>query len=186
MKKLIYAAFAAMVLSLFVTAYSEGIENDLERNVLRLHIIANSDSEADQAIKLAVRDAVLSQPLPKSPAEAAQSAAHTAEEVLRSGGFDYGARGEYTKMYFPTKEYGPYTFPEGDYRAVRIILGSGEGHNWWCVLSPPVCMADGAEADAMLKSSVSGETYEVVTGGRTVKLRAVELLGRIRRFIEGR
>ncbi len=125
-----------------------------ETDVLRLHILANSDSAADQRVKLLVRDAVLTQ------MKAGETAAETerlllqngrellaaAEAVLRENGFSYGVQLMLGTYAFPTRVYGEKTYPAGDYRALRIVLGQGRGQNWWCVLFPPLCIVtrDGA------------------------------------------
>ncbi len=119
-----------------------------EADILRLHILANSDSAADQRVKLLVRDAVL-QILPacNSAAEAeayllthGQEVLALAERTLRENGFDYGAQLLLGKCEFPDRSYGCVTYPAGEYEALRIVLGSGGGQNWWCVLFPPLCI----------------------------------------------
>lgn len=124
-------------------ARAEGAEN-----VLRLHILANSDSEADQAVKLRVRDALLEiMPETGSAAEAEQwllqngaNVLTIAERVLRENGFPYGAQLLLGESEFPDRSYDGTAFPAGTYRALRVILGNGAGHNWWCVLFPPLCI----------------------------------------------
>ena len=113
----------------------------LRGNVLRLHILANSDSEMDQAVKIKVRDAILADTgelfSKASTRGAAQEAAkkalpgmeETASRVLKENGFEGTAHAEFCNMYFNTRNYG-----------VRITLGAGKGHNWWCVIYPPICV----------------------------------------------
>ena len=117
-------------------------------NILRLHVIANSDSTEDQAVKLRVRDAVL------AAVEAGDSAEQTrdyllshggeilaaAETTLRENGFSYSAQLMLGSYDFPDRSYGDAFFPAGEYEALRIILGDGAGQNWWCVLFPPLCI----------------------------------------------
>lgn len=124
----------------------------LRGNVIRLHILANSDSEMDQAVKIKVRDAILSDTgelfskaaTRGSAQEAAQKALpemeQTASRVLKENGFEGTAHAEFCNMYFNTRNYGEYTLPAGMYDAVRITLGAGKGHNWWCVIYPPICV----------------------------------------------
>lgn len=125
---------------------------EVRGEVLRLHIPANSDSAEDQRIKLELRDYLLE----RYGAELADSgslgeAKRRAEELLpeieescgrflTERGAGYGAKAELTEMYFTTREYGNVTLPAGDYSALRITLGSGEGQNWWCVMFPPLCL----------------------------------------------
>ena len=125
-----------------------------DREVLRLHILANSDSAQDQAVKLRVRDALL--PLFEATGSYADARAfvlsHGAElldlcqEALSATGAAYGAQLLLGVSDFPDRTYGGVLFPAGAYDALEIVLGDGAGHNWWCVLFPPLCVVtiDGA------------------------------------------
>lgn len=116
--------------------------------ILRLHVIANSDSEADQSAKLAVRDAIL--PLferEKTYADArdyllrhGRELQDAAEAVLRARGLDYGVQLSIGTETFPDRVYGDIAFPAGEYDALCVRLGKADGHNWWCVLFPPLCI----------------------------------------------
>ena len=120
----------------------------------RLHILANSDSYADQQVKLKVRDAILEQTAEDFDGVFAESDAEifaaehmeelikTANAVLAENGFDYTASAEIGGFAFPERTYGERIYPAGEYRALRITLGEGKGHNWWCVLYPPLCVTD--------------------------------------------
>lgn len=131
--------------------------DEIPQEVLRLHIPANSDSEYDQAVKLGLRDFVLEEYGARlsgcgSREEAAEAVRALLPDIERScceylsrQGVDYGARAELTEMYFTTREYENVTLPAGDYLALRITLGSGEGRNWWCVMFPPLCIPMAAE-----------------------------------------
>ena len=126
--------------------------DDVRKDTLRLHIIANSDSEADQSNKLLVRDAVLaeySQILSGKTKEQAIAFADflkddiklTAEKTLYNLGCEHKAKVEIVNMYFDTKSYqSGITLPAGEYAALRITIGEGKGHNWWCVMYPPLCI----------------------------------------------
>ena len=126
--------------------------DEIPSEVLRLHIPANSDSPRDQEIKLALRDCVLQEyGTQLSGAHSREEAADTVRgllpeiektccEFLSQQGVDYGAEAELTEMYFPTRRYEQATLPAGEYQALRITLGSGEGHNWWCVMYPAMCI----------------------------------------------
>lgn len=159
--------------------------------VLRLHVTANSDSPADQAVKLLVRDAVLEAGAAAvsgaaSSAEAAQTLErelHTlqtaAQRVLRENGCAYGAKAALTEEYFATRSYGDVTLPAGRYTALRITLGDGEGKNWWCVMFPPLCLP------AAQKRETDDDVYAVLNGtgaavahpenGYEIRFRIVEL-----------
>ena len=120
----------------------------------RLHIIANSDSARDQEVKLKVRDEVLNKTgeglaACESEKEAEKYvAAHIEEivgcanDVLKENGMDYTAKAEVGVFEFPDRVYGDVTYPAGDYYALRLILGEGEGQNWWCVMFPPLCIVN--------------------------------------------
>ena len=125
----------------------------IRTKVLRLHVIAVSDSEEDQALKLKVRDSVLrcsqdilSGETQKGTAERRIAAnldalRIAAEEEIKKNGYDCPVRVELTKADFPTRTYENVTLPAGQYNAVRVVIGNGEGKNWWCVMFPPLCLS---------------------------------------------
>lgn len=156
MKKVLTSIFLAIGAAFFFCmggflTFAENCE-DVCSEVLRLHIPANSDSEADQAIKLRLRDYVLSEFSEelaecKNLEEAEEKAEELLPEIerkstefLKRNGFSYGAKAELVTMDFTTREYDKLILPAGTYRAIRITLGSGEGHNWWCVIFPQLCL----------------------------------------------
>lgn len=120
----------------------------------RLHVIANSDSDEDQAVKMQVRDAVLeatmegilecknAQQAQEYIQENLEIIEETANETLTENGFDYPAMAQVGTFSFPEKTYQDVTYPEGDYQALEVTLGKGEGHNWWCVMFPPLCLTE--------------------------------------------
>lgn len=125
---------------------------DVRSEVLRLHIPANSNSPEDQAIKLEIRDMVLEEfgsrfsdcsELGIAEEQAAlliPEIERRCTEYLHENGFSYAAKAELVTMYFTTREYDRLILPAGEYTALRITLGSGEGHNWWCVIFPQLCL----------------------------------------------
>ena len=136
-------------------------------NVVRLHILADSDCDADQNVKLLVRDALLesgadifSGTTTVSDASDAlekekEKLIETAEKVLRENGFDYGVTITLEREYYTTRTYENYTLPAGEYLSLKVILGKGEGHNWWCVMFPPLCLpaaSPSTDIDAILGS----------------------------------
>ena len=147
----------------------------------RLHVIANSDSTEDQQIKLAVRDAVLYATQDgimecQSEKEAEEYIKDhidiilkTANSTLEESGVNYGAEAYVGTYHFPDKTYQDVTYPEGDYRALRIVLGEGAGQNWWCVMFPPLCLSeigyDAFEEDTEY-ASYFAELFEKMFGGR--------------------
>lgn len=128
--------------------------------VLRLHILANSDNPEDQALKLMVRDAVLEETgelfsgagtLEEAREQAEKNLpviAETARRVLREEGCELPVQAEMTRMYFNTRQYGDEVLPAGEYDALRVTIGEAKGQNWWCVMFPPLCLpAAAAEAE---------------------------------------
>lgn len=202
MNKIIYAFLISFVLSAAITAYSDGIQEDLQDNLVRLHIIANSDSDADQAVKLEVRNSVLAEVKNKIKTEnrdeiigGLEEIEKTANETLRENGFDYTAKAVYGKFDFPEKTYKDMTLPAGEYYGVRVILGDGNGHNWWCVMYPPLCVSDDntvemdKNSQELLEESLKSETYEIITQSDkkiVVKFKAVELIQELRQKIKNR
>ena len=146
------------------------------RDVLRMHVIANSDSDEDQILKLKVRDAVLNEgeeifdgSLTSANAEKLlipqkERLEETAREVIRKNGFDYDVRLEIGKDFFSTRTYDDrITLPAGEYEAVRVIIGEGKGKNWWCVMFPPMCLpAAESSDDAELQDILSEDELKVV------------------------
>lgn len=143
-----------MAVSLLVSGIFTAVsaEKHIEKSLVRLHILANSDSELDQQLKLKVRDAVLESSEElfapySSSAEAEEQLASSldrikeiADRTLAENGSSDRVVCEITQMDIDRREYGEYTVPAGEYTALRITIGSGEGHNWWCVMYPPLCV----------------------------------------------
>ena len=168
----------------------------LPRDVVRLHVVANSNGAEDQAVKLLVRDAVLEEAArwyqgAGSMEEASsqlcthlQSIAGAARQVLGEQGVGYSATAQMTEMYFPTRDYGDFRLPAGRYRTLRVTLGEGAGKNWWCVVFPSLCLPAAGE-DALL--ALPEEEREIVENPSRyqVKFKAVELWERLREWLRG-
>lgn len=147
--------------------------DELRQGVLRLHIIANSDSEADQNLKLAVRDEILKNSTDifkdcsdvttayKTAETQIQNISEIANSVIKENGFDYGADVSVGDAYFDTRIYDDFTLPAGTYKSLIVNLGEGNGKNWWCVVFPCVCVpaADGASLSDSV-SEASAQTAE--------------------------
>lgn len=151
-------------------------------DVLRLHVIAASDSEADQTVKLQVRDAILQEgaALFDGSVTAGEAQARltpflgrleeTADRVLRENGFDYTATAQVVNEYFDVRSYEGITLPAGRYEALKIVLGEGKGRNWWCVMFPPLCLpAAQTEEDAY--AVFGGDGAKVVRGEPEYEIR---------------
>lgn len=133
--------------------YLDTEQNELAEKMLRLHVLANSDSDEDQALKLRVRDQVLTVVQPwleskpnvteveKTLREKAPELQRQAENVIRDAGYDYPVTVSVEHTWFPTRQYDNFSLPAGKYDSLRVIIGEGKGHNWWCVVFPPLCLA---------------------------------------------
>lgn len=187
MKKVIYGFICLGILvALFANGYlikgqDTSIQGTLSNKLIRFHVIANSDSAEDQALKLKIRDKVLeyiaprlknsksieeSRSLIKSNDEAIK---RIAEEVIKKNGYSYTVATNLSKQKFPVKTYGNITLPQGEYEAYRILIGSGKGQNWWCVMFPPLCFIDITkgevsykETEKSMKKVLSEKEYEAV------------------------
>lgn len=175
------------VFEIFATA------NIVRSECLRLHILAHSDGEEDQAVKLAVRDALLqksedifdgTQTADEAVGIILQNKSRlesVANEVLGQNGFDYTAEIKIEKEYFPTREYDGVTLPAGEYTACKVVLGSGEGHNWWCIMFPSLCLPTAQSKNEANEDSLyavfGNEGTRLVTdgGGYTVKFKIAEM-----------
>ncbi len=164
------------------------LQQHLAGEVLRFHVIANSDSNEDQELKLQVRDAVLdyfADEMPES-GDASQAAAwareHTDEieavgrSVLAEAGSDETVNAAVTTCFFPDRTYGDLTFPAGNYEALRVEIGAARGHNWWCVLYPNLCFLDSTnavmpdEGKQKLKDVLTEEEYSGITATSRFKI----------------
>lgn len=165
-------------------------QDELADKVVRLHVLANSDSEEDQALKLQVRDAVLdraeellAQTSSRAEAEGKLRGQllefeRLAEAVVREAGYDYEVTAELTDTEFPTREYEDFTLPAGEYLALRILIGDAAGRNWWCVVFPPLCTAASADVPASaLAAGFTEDEVRLITEedrGYVLKFKAVE------------
>lgn len=151
MLKLIRITAAAAAAAFVLCGIVHTRKDEDRRDCVRLHIIANSDGEADQQVKLKVRDAILKIARERLSASDACEAENgmillgnelesEAERVLRENGMDYGASLYLGEFDFPDRTYGDEVYPAGKYRALRVVLGDGAGQNWWCVVFPPLCL----------------------------------------------
>lgn len=147
-KALLNITAACLVLLLLLGAAGRMKTEDC----LRLHVIANSDNAEDQLVKLKVRDAVLSfmggmdaaslEEAEKNLLDGGDKLLSAVETTLDENGFSYGAELKLGSFQFPDRVYDGEFYPAGEYEALRIVLGNGEGHNWWCVMFPPLCVIE--------------------------------------------
>lgn len=175
MKLFIKSACVAFVLTVIYSIIPFQAQcTDISNEVFRLHILANSDSEKDQDLKMKVRDTVLEytkslfeNASSKEEAEAVvfdniEEINAVAKSVVMENGYNYPVKTEITNMYFTTRYYDSYTLPSGMYDALRITIGSGNGHNWWCVMYPSICISSAVEGDKKAKETFDSSQYDIV------------------------
>lgn len=169
---------------------------DLASRMLRLHVIANSDSGEDQALKLQVRDAVLTQASGylEGVTDVDQAAdiltrhldelSWAGQAVVERAGLAYRVTAQLEECHFPTKTYGGFALPAGTYRALRVVIGAGEGHNWWCVIYPSLCVAPASEfSDVAVSGGLNQEDISLMTGedeGYVLRFKCLELWDQLR------
>lgn len=164
------------------------LQNELAEKIIRFHVIADSDSDASQQLKLKVKDETLG--YMKTILTGEEDIATTREiinknlteiqnfasEVVKREGYEYNVSAELETCYFPIKEYGSLTFPAGDYEALRIKIGKAEGKNWWCVMYPNLCFVDGTyavvseEVKGTLEHMLTPEEYNMLLDGSKTKI----------------
>lgn len=169
----------------------------LADRVIRLHVIANSDSPRDQAMKLAVRDRVLAKAETLYTKDATREEAlsilsdHLPElaregrDVVEAWGSDEPVSAKVEQCWFPTKEYGDFALPAGEYTALRIVIGEGEGQNWWCVAFPPLCLgaaSETVEEATQAGNFTPGQAALMMGEGQpyVLKFKSMELLGQLK------
>ena len=191
MKKTILAVLALLAALTATAAALQGEQQALAGKLVRLHVVANSDSEQDQALKLRVRDAVLeaSEGLEAEDLEAALPRLQAvAQACLREQGSGDPVTVSLGEERFPTRLYDNFALPAGVYRSLRVTIGAGEGHNWWCVAFPSICFrATAAEVqDAAVSAGFTEEEVRLITGdggGYVLKFKALELLERLKAWL---
>lgn len=195
------ALMCGVLFALVLGGWLDREQTELADRVIRLHVIANSDTRADQDLKLEVRDSVLAQAETIYPAGADREQAmealgtHLAElaaagqRVVEERGYDYPVSAQLTQCWFPTKEYDDFALPAGNYTALRVVIGEGEGQNWWCVAYPPLCL--GAASETLEEATQAGLFTEgqaaLMTGdtqGYVLKFKAIELWEEMKAWVK--
>lgn len=193
-KILCISVIAGLLITFFISfstfIYSEKIQGGISKSIIRLHVIANSDTEDDQNLKIAVRDTIIenigrylseckdikqSRNLIYSNMDNILKIAK--DEVVRQG-YNYEVNVFLSKEVFPMKKYRNNIFPAGVYEALRVEIGNAKGKNWWCVMYPPMCFIDfqegefNEESQTQLKTLLSDEEYDVISNDKeTPKLK---------------
>ena len=201
LKKWELALMAGVLCALVAGAWLGQEQTQLADRVIRLHVIANSDSAWDQALKLAVRDRVLAKAETLYPANADRAEvleilnqnlpqlAQEGRNVVEEWGGDETVTAQVEQCWFPTKEYGEFALPAGEYTALRIVIGEGEGQNWWCVAFPPLCLGAASETieEATQAGNFTPSQAALMTGESqqyVLKFKSMELLGQLKGFFQ--
>lgn len=189
MKTVTLLTALTLVIFLFLGLMPVHGEAGLYDNVLRLHVLANSDSEADQALKLEVRDAILEHCSPRLAACKSRDEAEEvvlamqneieaiAEKTVFEAGCDYGVSVTLGKEEYPERSYDSLCFPSGEYLSLRVCIGEAEGKNWWCVLFPPLCLETASiktrkeVEEAFVAAGFTPEQYKIITESDKVTYR---------------
>lgn len=199
LKTIEIALLLGLAASLLWGSWSLKGQSELKDRVIRLHVVANSDGAEDQALKLLVRDRVLMhvealledsgdrQAALEVLAGSLAPIAAEAEAEVRARGYDYPVTAELEELYFPTKEYNGFALPAGEYSALRIQIGQGEGKNWWCVVFPPLCMAAAEDTldQTALAAGLSEKDISLITEedtGYVFKFKSIEIWQEIKSY----
>ena len=189
MKKTGYALILSLCICAIAMIYAGDVQRELGEKLLRLHIVANSNSEADQKIKLEVRDSILKNSTGDTTYE---ELAQNAKNKLSELGAGYTASASVGEYYVPKKSYKNLTLPGGMYKCLRVVLGEGKGENWWCVAYPPLCFSEevfgglSEEGERTLSEILDRKTLNAIVDNGEVNLRfkIVEIAKNIKTRIE--
>lgn len=180
----IFALIIAVVIFFPLHTGNEGTVAAFDGEIIRLHILANSDSGEDQALKLKVRDEILKfaaggNALDENLKTNKEKFLKIAQNTVRKYGYSYNVTAVTGVFDFPARQYGNAYFPSGKYNALKIIIGSGKGHNWWCVMYPPLCFTDKSDGEITKenKKLLSKNTEDVITKPK-YKFKIAELFGK--------
>ena len=194
MNDLIKNTIAILIITMLIAILPTEAEGEIYEDTLRLHIIANSDSPEDQALKLEIRDFVLTeygqrlkgyQSMEEATAEVERLLSDietAASEKLSKMGYHYTVDALLGQEWYDTREYDDFTLPSGYYTSLRIIIGSGEGKNWWCVMYPPLCLelaTEEAPTDDGIIDYTKEEVALIKSGKYNVKFKILEELSRV-------
>ena len=186
------AALCALCVSLCVGTWAQGRQQDISSSLVRLHVIAALDESGEQELKLRVRDNVLEYLTPVldkagSPEEAQRIISEELPNIKAAA--EECAEGRRVSVtlgqeYYPTREYEGFSLPAGQYKSLRVMLGEGEGHNWWCVVFPPLCVSAAAQNRALDAMSEPERGLITEENGYELRFRIVELWGELMEILD--
>lgn len=200
MKKIIGINFIIILALIISGVYYISIYNNISENIIRLHVISNSNSKTDTNIKFGVRDNILDSikgmlektPEKKDIISKIPKIELLANEYLKKTGAGYSAKVIFEDTKIPRKEYNGIVLPKGNYEAIRVILGNGEGENWWCVAYPPLCFTEqtfgnmSEEGLKTLENSLDNESYRIITSEINYEFKILEIAEKIAQAIKSR
>lgn len=182
------ALLIALCIACLAGLWAQGKHTEISDQMIRLHVLAVSDSDEEQAVKLQVRDAVLEYLQPKlegtddktDAAQCLSEALDGVETAARTAAEGREVSVTLSEEYYPTREYDGFSLPAGEYTSLRVVLGEGEGRNWWCVVYPPLCIT-AAEASQQAMETLNSDTAQIITesDGYVIKFRLLELWGEL-------
>ena len=189
MKKMVLFSALLLITTLFVSAVPTEADGAVYDDTVRLHILANSDSDEDQQLKFSLRDELLKEygTLLSSPDTRAEAEAlirdklpeieDFSESFIKKCGYSYGVSASLVEEWYDTREYEDFTLPAGTYTSLKICIGDAEGKNWWCVMYPPLCLDVATERSATDgKAKYTSAEKGLISGKYKVKFKVLELI----------
>lgn len=197
LKKWELALIFALAITFLCGAAASKEQQDLSDKLIRLHVVANSDSEEDQALKLKVRDRILKEvtALVDGVTDRNQAARiidtqmasiiAASKAVIEREGYNYDVSATIALEQFPTRDYASFSLPAGEYTSLRVIIGEGSGHNWWCVIFPPLCMTAATDSQQVFEQ-LSDEEIRLITSDApeyVIKFKSIEIFEQLKAWL---
>lgn len=193
MKRVLYSLTVVICFFCYLFTYANAVGEEISSDVLRFHIIANSNSEYDQRVKLALRDYVSlnMKRIKDSPysKEYVSKIEKLSDEWLMENGTGYESKAVLERCYIPRKSYMDITMPQGRYNALKLTLGDGKGDNWWCVAYPSLCFSEEKEGElseegkAQLEETMPKDCYEIISNEKKYRFWIVDFISGIKEKI---
>ena len=190
---LILGLTAAIFFNIFSFAFSS---RNIKKDVLRLHIIANSDSAFDQALKLKVRNEILrggnnifsgNETLEQAKSKIAanlDNIRNIAVQTIEKNGCKYSVKVALEKAFFDTRYYNNFTLPAGEYEALKVVIGKGEGHNWWCVMFPPLCLSASDNINNVKSLTEEEKRLILSNPDYEIRFKCVEIYEKLKNYLK--
>ena len=197
LKKWELALIAALIFTFLAGAGLKKQQTDLSEKLIRLHVVANSDSDEDQALKLLVRDGILEEVAVVLDGVSERGAAVSliedkldvitaaARKIVLTNGYDYEVASSIAVETFPTRDYDTFSLPAGEYTSLRVVIGSGGGQNWWCVIFPPLCVSAATDAEEVFSNLTDDQIRLITEDGPeyVFKFKSIELIEKLKQLL---